>query len=86
MNWLSNSEIAQEEQKKLDFDAVEVHGAHGYLIGAFASPFPREVMNTEERSVRARFAMEIIENSYKEKCSIIQFYTECQRLNMSQVD
>ena len=51
------------------FDAVEVHGAHGYLIGAFASPFSNKRSDEYGGTIRnrARFAMEIIEN-IKEKC------------------
>ena len=37
--------------KEAGFDAVEVHGAHGYLIGAFASPFSNKRSDEyEERS------------------------------------
>lgn len=37
--------------KAAGFDAVEAHGAHGYLAGAFASPFlTNEVTNMAERS------------------------------------
>ena len=63
--------------KEAGFDAVEVHGAHGYLIGAFASPFSETVQDLQWRSLRI-----LRKNAEK----IIQFYTECQRLNMSQVD
>ena len=55
--------------KEAGFDAVEVHGAHGYLIGAFASPFSNKRSDEYGGTIRnrARFAMEIIEN-IKEKC------------------
>lgn len=55
--------------KEAEFDAVEVHGAHGYLIGAFASPFSNKRSDEYGGTIRnrARFAMEIIEN-IKEKC------------------
>lgn len=55
--------------KEAGFDAVEVHGAHGYLIGAFLSPFSNkrcdEYGGTLEN--RARFAVEIVKN-IREKC------------------
>lgn len=48
--------------KRAGFDAVEVHGAHGYLVGAFASPFSNK--RTDEYGGtprnRARFACEVI--------------------------
>ena len=55
--------------KEAGFDAVEVHGAHGYLIGAFASPFSNKRSDEYGGTIRncVRFAMEIIEN-IKEKC------------------
>lgn len=55
--------------KEAGFDGVEVHGAHGYLIGAFASPFSNKRSDEYGGTIRnrARFAMEIIEN-IKEKC------------------
>lgn len=55
--------------KKAGFDAVEVHGAHGYLVGAFASPFSNKRSDEYGGTIRnrARFAMEIIRN-IKEKC------------------
>lgn len=55
--------------KEAGFDAVEVHGAHGYLIGAFASPFSNKRTDEYGGTIRnrARFGMEIIRN-IKEKC------------------
>ncbi len=55
--------------KEAGFDAVEVHGAHGYLVGAFASPFSNKRSDEYGGTIRnrARFAMEIIQN-IKEKC------------------
>lgn len=55
--------------KEAGFDAVEVHGAHGYLVGAFASPFSNKRSDEYGGTVRnrARFGMEIIRN-IKEKC------------------
>ena len=51
------------------FDAVEVHGAHGYLVGAFASPFSNKRSDEYGGTIRnrSRFAMEIIKN-IKKKC------------------
>lgn len=55
--------------KEAGFDAVEVHGAHGYLISAFMSPFSNK--RTDEyggcTANRARFAVEIVKN-IREKC------------------
>lgn len=55
--------------KEAGFDAVEVHGAHGYLVGAFASPFSNKRSDEYGGTIRnrARFAMEIIQN-IKKKC------------------
>ncbi len=55
--------------KEAGFDAVEVHGAHGYLVGAFASPFSNKRCDEYGGTIRnrARFAMEIIKN-IKGKC------------------
>lgn len=55
--------------KAAGFDAVEVHGAHGYLAGAFASPLSNKRSDEYGGTIRnrARFGMEIIRN-IKEKC------------------
>ena len=51
------------------FDGVEVHGAHGYLVGAFASPFANKRCDEYGGTIqnRTRFAVEIIRN-IKQKC------------------
>lgn len=55
--------------KEAGFDAVELHGAHGYLVGAFASPFSNKRSDEYGGTIsnRARFAMEIIQD-IKKKC------------------
>jgi 2,4-dienoyl-CoA reductase-like NADH-dependent reductase (Old Yellow Enzyme family) len=50
--------------KKAGFDAVEIHGAHGYLITQFLSPFSNQRQDgyggSEEN--RARFALEVVQS------------------------
>lgn len=48
--------------KEAGFDGVEVHGAHGYLVGQFMSPFSNKRFDRYGGSIenRARFAVEII--------------------------
>ena len=48
--------------KKSGYDAVEVHGAHGYLISEFLSPFSNKRTDSYGGNLenRARFALEII--------------------------
>ncbi len=48
--------------REAGFDAVEIHGAHGYLVGQFLSPFSnsRSDLYGGSDENRARFALEIV--------------------------
>jgi 2,4-dienoyl-CoA reductase-like NADH-dependent reductase (Old Yellow Enzyme family)/thioredoxin reductase len=54
---------AARRAKQAGFDAVEVHGAHGYLINQFMSPFSNKRTDSYGGSPenRVRFALEVIE-------------------------
>lgn len=48
--------------KKAGFDAIEIHGAHGYLVNQFVSPFSNKRTDSYGGSLRnrARFALNIV--------------------------
>lgn len=69
---LSMAEIQQLQQAfaeaagravKAGFDAVEIHGAHGYLVAQFLSPFSNRRTDGYGSGIhgRARFALEVVE-------------------------
>lgn len=53
--------------KQAGFDAIEIHGAHGYLVNQFVSPFSNKRVDHYGGSLRnrARFALEIVEKIRK---------------------
>jgi 2,4-dienoyl-CoA reductase-like NADH-dependent reductase (Old Yellow Enzyme family)/thioredoxin reductase len=59
---------AAKRAQQAGFDAVEIHGAHGYLVGQFLSPFSNQRTDyyggSDEN--RARFAIEIIREVRKQ--------------------
>jgi 2,4-dienoyl-CoA reductase-like NADH-dependent reductase (Old Yellow Enzyme family)/AraC-like DNA-binding protein len=54
-----------ERAKRSQMDAVELHGAHGYLIGQFLSPYTNNRTDAYGGSLekRLRFAVEIVERT-----------------------
>lgn len=69
---LSEAEIQQIQQDfaaaagravKAGFDAVEIHGAHGYLVAQFLSPFSNRRLDGYGGGIRgrSRFALEVVD-------------------------
>lgn len=61
--WVERYANAALRAKKVGYDMVEVHGAHGYLINQFISPFMNKRTDDYGGSFenRMRFALEIID-------------------------
>jgi len=59
---------AARRAKEAGYDAIEIHGAHGYLIQQFLSPFSNKRTDRYGGSLenRARFALEVIAAIRKE--------------------
>ena len=55
--------LAAGRAKKAGFDAVEIHGAHGYLICAFLSPYSNKRSDIYGGGLegRARFPLEVVQ-------------------------
>ena len=70
---------AARRAKEAGFDGVELHGAHGYLIGQFLSPNSNKRIDEFGGDLfsRAKFAVKIIKN-IKDKCGD---YPVCVRLS-----
>jgi 2,4-dienoyl-CoA reductase-like NADH-dependent reductase (Old Yellow Enzyme family)/thioredoxin reductase len=58
---------AAQRAVEAGFDLIEIHGAHGYLVNQFLSPFSniREDRYGGDRAGRARFAVEIVQELRK---------------------
>jgi len=60
--WIERFASAAVRAKKVGYDMVELHGAHGYLINQFISPFMNKRTDEYGGSLenRMRFALELI--------------------------
>jgi NADPH2 dehydrogenase len=60
---IENFRVAVQRSKEAEFDVIELHGAHGYLISTFLSPLTNQ--RTDEyggsRENRYRFLKELVE-------------------------
>ena len=68
---------AAERAEKAGFDAVEIHGAHGFLLGQFLSPLTNrrdDEYGGKELEDRMRFPLEIVEEVKRSVGDIILMY------------
>lgn len=66
-NIINNFRDAAERAEKAGFDAIELHGAHGYLIHQFLSPITNQRQDEYGGALqnRVRFLIEILEEVKK---------------------
>lgn len=64
-NLVESFSAAARRAREAGFDAIEFHGAHGYLINQFLSPYSnkRDDIYGGQLEGRMRFALEIVERS-----------------------
>ncbi len=69
--------------KAAGFDAVEIHGAHGYLVGQFLSPFSNKRADEYGGDLpsRAKFALDIVRD-IRQKCG--QDYPILYRMSVAE--
>ncbi len=62
--------------KNAGFDGVEIHGAHGYLISQFLSPFDNERTDEygDDTAGRAKFATDIVKGIREELDNFLIFF------------
>lgn len=57
---------AAKRAKEADFDFVEIHGAHGYLLNQIMNPYLNDAFKEEDILTRARVVVEIVKRIHDE--------------------